>query len=327
MQAVDLETRETHIFKAKAVINATGVFVDAILQMDKPGSPKRITASQGIHLVFDRSFFPNDCALMIPATSDGRVLFAVPWHNYVIVGTTDTPIETETLEPIPLKSEINFILETLNQYSKKTATEQDVLSIYAGLRPLVLPENKNLGTKEISRDHKILVSNSNLITITGGKWTTYRKMAKDTIDLAIKLNNLNGGSCVTESLKLHGYTQQSTTVYGSDEAKITALKESKPELNELLHPDFIFTVADVVWAVRFEMARTVDDILARRLRILFLNAKIAVQLAPTIASLMAVELQRDADWETLQVENFNEIAQNYMIEAYQSRELNLNKTY
>ena len=184
--AIDQETQKEYTFKGKAIINATGVFADDILQMDKPGAKRRIQPSQGVHLVFDKSFLPGNDAIMIPKTDDGRVLFAVPWHDKVIVGTTDVMVDQHVAEPNATKDEVDFILETFNRFIEKKATRKDIKSIYAGLRPLAAPDDEAGKTKEISRGHKILISETGLISITGGKWTTYRKMAEDTLNKAIE---------------------------------------------------------------------------------------------------------------------------------------------
>lgn len=253
---------------------------------------------------------------MIPSTPDGRVLFAVPWHDHVLVGTTDTPLNKINLEPIALKSEISFVLETLGNYLDKKPTEKDVLSVFAGLRPLVMP-SKEKGTKKISRDHKLFTSSSQLITITGGKWTTYRKMAEDTIDEAISIGKLKKNPCKTQDLKIHGFKNPGENsdyldIYGSDSTSIQDLASKVPELNEKLHPAFPHIKAEVVWVVRNEMAMTVEDVLARRLRILFLNGKVAMEMAPAVAKLMAAELNYDKAWQEEQIMKFKEVAQNYI---------------
>lgn len=318
VKVTDMETGKTYTVHAKVVINATGVFVDDILKMDNPAANSLLKVSQGIHLVLPQSFLKSNHALMIPATSDGRVLFAVPWHGHLLVGTTDTPLDRHQLEPKPLKEEISFILDTLKEYLKEVPTEKDVLSVFVGLRPLVLPENKEVGTKEISRDHKLKVTSSQLITITGGKWTTYRKMAEDTVDQAVALGGLSAGICKTQTLKIHGYSNdpvedETFGFYGADLMEVSRLKRETPELDQRLHPDFPFTTAEVVWAVRHEMARTVDDVLARRLRILFLNAKAAMEMAPHVAEIMAAEMNRDENWVAQQISDFYSIARNYLV--------------
>ncbi|THV60981.1 glycerol-3-phosphate dehydrogenase/oxidase [Flagellimonas alvinocaridis] len=318
VQVTDMETGKAYSVQAKVVINATGVFVDDVLKMDNPDANTLLKVSQGIHLVLPKSFLDSEHALMIPATTDGRVLFAVPWHNHLLVGTTDTPLDHHQLEPKPLKQEINFILDTLKDYLKIVPKEKDVLSVFVGLRPLVLPENKEVGTKEISRDHKLKVTASKLITITGGKWTTYRKMAEDTVDQAIEVGSLSAGPCQTQTLKIHGYTTGNIAdgaleFYGADAIGIAQLKRHHPDWNHPLHPKFPFTVAEVIWAVRHEMARTVDDILARRLRILFLNARAAIELAPKVAEIMAGEMGKDQEWINTQIKDFQNIAKNYLV--------------
>jgi glycerol-3-phosphate dehydrogenase len=320
VKAKDLETGNDYVLKSRAVINATGVFVDNILQMNAPSGKPMVRPSQGVHIVLDHSFLQGKNALMIPATSDGRVLFAVPWHNHVLVGTTDTPLDKHSLEPVPLEDEIDFVLETLGQYLIKKPTEKDVLSVFAGLRPLAAQNNDNGQTKEISRSHKLFTTPSGLITITGGKWTTYRKMAEDTVDEAIKVAHLKKRPCVTSSLKIHGYKMDTNSsdhlnVYGSDAQFIRTLSKEHQDLRQTLHPAFPHTHAEVIWAVRNEMARSVEDILARRLRILFLNAQAAIEMAPKVAALVAGELGFDREWQRKQVDDFTSLAGNYLLES------------
>jgi glycerol-3-phosphate dehydrogenase len=317
--AADLETGEKYHLKAKVVINATGVFVDDLLQMDKPGKKPLVRPSQGVHLVFDRSFMPSHDALMIPKTDDGRVLFAVPWHDKLVVGTTDTPIDSHSLEPIALEQEIDFILNTAAKYLTKTPTRKDVLSVFAGLRPLAAPQDDSSKTKEISRSHKLIVSESGLITITGGKWTTYRRMGEDTVDKAVQIGGLIPQSCKTKELPIHGSMQgvnwdNHLYVYGSDQDKVLDLINENPEWGNKLHPHYDFLQAEVIWAVRNEMACTIEDMLARRLRLLFLDAKAAKEAASVTAKLMAGELGKDAKWREEQILSFNTLARNYLLQ-------------
>jgi glycerol-3-phosphate dehydrogenase len=318
VNATDEETGETYEFQAKTVINATGVFADEVLQMDEPGARPTIRPSQGVHLVLDGAFLNSTSALMIPKTADGRVLFALPWHGKVLVGTTDTPLNAHSLEPTALDTEISFILETAAGYLLKPPTRADVLSVYAGLRPLAAPQKDTDSTKEISRSHKIIVADSGLITITGGKWTTFRKMAEDTVDMAIATGGLAAVPCGTETLHIHGYTTAKAApvpidVYGSDAAAIETLIGAQPELSQPLHPRLPYIKAQVIWAVQQEMARTVDDVLSRRLRALLLDARAAIEMAPAIAAIMAVELGRDQAWAQEQVETFTAIAAHYLL--------------
>ena len=314
----DVETGKLYHVHTKVVINATGIFTDAILKMDNPTTQAMIRPSQGVHLVVDKSFLPDNDAILIPKTKDGRVLFLVPWHNRVIVGTTDTLLDSHSLEPKAQENEIHFIIETANTYLSKPISRQDVLSVFAGLRPLVASKNNSEKTKEISRSHKISVSNSGLITISGGKWTTYRRMAQDTINKAIVLGKLPSKPCKTKDLQIHGsygFVDSSThlKIYGSDQKAIIDLIEKSPELAEKLHSELEFTKAEVVWAARNEMARTVEDVLARRVRILFLNAKVASEIAPLIAKILSNELQKDKSWEQEQILKFKELASFYML--------------
>ncbi|MDN5288756.1 MAG: dependent oxidoreductase [Mucilaginibacter sp.] len=322
----DIETGQTYEIKGKTVINATGVFVDDLLQMDKPGKKPMVRPSQGVHLVLDRSFMPGEDAIMIPKTEDGRVLFAVPWHDKLVVGTTDTPLNEHSLEPRALEEEIDFIIRTAEKYLTKAPTRKDVLSVFAGLRPLAAPEGDSSKTKEISRSHKLLVSESGLITITGGKWTTYRRMGEDTINKAIEVGKLTPQPSVTKDLPIHGSKlnvdrNDHLYVYGSDETALLALVKENAEWGNKMHPDMPYIQAEVVWGVRHEMARSVEDILARRVRSLFLNARAAIDMAPLVASLVAKELNKDAAWEKEQVTTFTTLANGYLLEPYQAKKI------
>lgn len=317
VKAKDLETGESFELNAKAVVNATGVFVDEVLRMNSTEEDPLVRPSQGVHIVLDKSFLQGDSALMIPSTEDGRVLFAVPWQNHLLVGTTDTPLDSSSLEPVALEEEVDFILRTLQGYLIKKPQRSDVLSVFAGLRPLAAQGKKNGATKEISRSHKLITARSGLITITGGKWTTYRKMAEDTVNEAIRVANLKHLPCITATLKIHGFQSNGVDaghrhIYGSDASLVSELEKQRPELANRLHPTFPYTGAEVVWAARHEMARTVEDVLARRLRILFLNAKVAAAMAPIVARIMAEEMQKDLAWENEQVSSFLQLTQQYL---------------
>lgn len=321
---VDCLTGEEYTAKGTAVINATGVFMNDILSMDHGEDKKFVVPSQGIHLVLDKSFLPSDDALMIPKTSDGRVLFAVPWHDRIVVGTTDTLVEHAAYEPRPLEQEIQFILDTAGQYLTKKPTRDDVLSIFAGLRPLAAPEKAGQSTKEVSRSHKVIVSDSGLVTITGGKWTTYRQMAQDTVDAALTAHpQLAPKACVTVDLPIHGKIpaadvnlQNHLYVYGADIPAILALQQERPEFAEKLHPNHPYSIAEVVWAARQEMAQTVEDVLARRVRLLFLDARAAMDSAAKVAHILAQELGHDKAWEEAQVKSFLELAKGYLLVDY-----------
>ncbi|MFH6960509.1 FAD-dependent oxidoreductase [Flavobacterium aquidurense] len=324
VEVQDHETGEKYTLKGAAIINATGVFTNAIMKLNDTVYKKYIVPSQGIHLVFDKSFLPGDHALMIPKTSDGRVLFAVPWHNRIVVGTTDTLIKKQSLEPIALESEIAFVLETAQRFLAKKPTRADVLSVFAGLRPLAAPEEEGKSTKEVSRSHKIIVSETGLITITGGKWTTYRKIAEDIINKAIKTGKLPEKSCVTQHLLIHGNKLTTSLdrenhlyIYGSDIPKIIELQQNYPELKEKVHPDHEFTMAEIIWAIRYEMARTIDDILARRVRLLFLDARAAIQSSEKVARLLAKELGHNEAWVNKEILNFKKIAKGFLLSEFQ----------
>lgn len=303
--------------EARAVINATGVFTDDILQLDNPGARKSVVASQGVHLVLDAAFLPGHHALMIPKTSDGRVLFIVPWHDKVVAGTTDTLVNYITLEPHALEQEIGFILNTAGQYLQRRPERKDVLSVWAGLRPLAAPEEDGQKTKEVSRNHKIIVASSGLVSIIGGKWTTYRRMAEDVIGQLEKALGWTATSSRTHNMPLHGAGQVDWNdpwyYYGSDAAAIRNLISAQPILQEMLSASLHISRAQVVWAVHHEMACHVEDFLARRTRALFLDAREALRIAPVVAAIMARELQQDNGWEQRQLESFTALAKSYML--------------
>ncbi|MDB5288917.1 MAG: glpD 2 [Phycisphaerales bacterium] len=313
----DLESGSRHTLAARCVINATGAFSDAVRKIDDPAATPMIAPSQGVHLVLDRSFLPGDSAIMVPHTSDGRVMFAIPWRGHALIGTTDTPIKEVSLEPIPMEQEINFLLETASQYLAKPPTRGDVLSVFAGIRPLVKTSD-TANTAALARDHTIHVAKSGLLTIAGGKWTTYRKMAEDCVDHAATLAKLDERPCVTRGLSIHGYHRHTEkfgdlSCYGSDAVAIRELMEADPALGRRLHDALPVYAAQVVWAARHEMARTVDDVLARRTRALLLNAAAAIEMASEVAKLMAAELGRDEPWQRDQIAQFTAIAHNYLI--------------
>ncbi|MFN0047655.1 MAG: glycerol-3-phosphate dehydrogenase/oxidase [Cytophagales bacterium] len=316
--AVDNETGLPYQIRSKVVINATGVFADDLLQKDQPGKKPMIRSSQGVHLVLDKSFLPSDAAMMIPKTDDGRVLFAVSWHDKLVVGTTDTPLNDHKIEARALEIEIEFILTTIGKYLTKAPKRKDVLSVFAGLRPLAAPQDGSAKTKEISRTHKLIVSESGLVTITGGKWTTYRKMAEDTVNMAIEIGNLAKLDCKTKQLSIHGSDENVDKsdhfyVYGSDKKALLALLNEDKNFGNKIHAELPYIEAEVIWAVRHEMARTVEDVLARRVRILFLDARKAIASAPLVAKLMAKELNKDQIWEENQVALFTDLAQGYLL--------------
>jgi len=313
LTARDDESGEELKIRARVVVNATGVFTDSVRRLADPAAEALMVTSQGVHLVFSREFLRGETALMVPRTGDGRVLFVIPWHGHTVAGTTDTPVDAPSLEPRPLKEEIEFILETAARYFTRPPRKEDILSTFVGLRPLVKGKGK---TSALSRDHLIHVDPCGLLTITGGKWTTYRHMAEDCVDHAIALGKLSKLPCTTKTLKIHGYLEDASAhdplaVYGSDAKAIRALAQSYAELSAKLHPDLPYLAAEIVWAARYEMARTVEDALARHTRALFLNANAALQMAETIAWLLAAELGHDQTWVNAQVQEFRRLAESY----------------
>ena len=273
----DAETGEEHAAEARIVINAAGPFADEVRRLADPKAAPILAPSQGIHIVLDRSFLPSESALLVPRTPDGRVMFAIPWHGHTLIGTTDTPVREAPLEPVAQESEIEFLLELAGRYLAKKPGRADIRSVFAGIRPLV--GGGGASSAALSRDHTIRLETSGILTIAGGKWTTYRRMAEDCVDRAAAVAGLPRRPCRTRELAIHRWT------------------DDRPPL---------------VRAVRDEMARTVEDVLARRTRTLFLDARAAIAQAPDAARILAGELGRDAAWERKQVAAFEEVAGGYV---------------
>ena len=318
VKALDMINGEQVEINARVVVNATGIFTDSVMQMDNPGHKEMIQCAQGIHLVLDKEFLPGEASIMVPHTDDGRVLFAVPWHGKAIVGTTDTPIDKPSLEPIALEEEIDFILRHAKQYLTKDPVRKDVKSVFAGLRPLVKPQHQT-NTAEISRSHHLEVSESGLVTIAGGKWTTYRKMAEDTIDQAVMIAGLEFVECKTKTLRIHGWLKNVDKndhkhVYGSDVVGLKKLLKENPELNEQLHPNLPYLKGEVVWVIRNELAITIEDILSRRTRALLLDAKASLEMAPGVGKIIASEFGYDDAWVAQEVKEYEALAKNYILE-------------
>jgi glycerol-3-phosphate dehydrogenase len=319
IQAHDCEGGEWFDISAKVVVNAGGVFTEDILAMDGAAPGSLLSLSQGTHFVLPQSFLPGNTAMMIPKTSDGRVLFAIPWHGAIVIGTTDEPVDDASAEPRSLPSERKFLFEHIAQYFGRTPRTDEILSVWSGLRPLV---RKGHGTtSKLSRDHTVMVSQSGLVTVTGGKWTTYRRMGQDAIDQAVNVAGLPQVASRTLDLKLHGWADDSAAVaepervYGTDLPLIHALSAHDSRLNSLMHPRLPYRLREVVWAARYEMARTVEDVLARRTRALFLDARAAIEAAPIVADLLAKELGRTEAWRNKSLADFYAVAQGYVYEG------------
>ena len=316
VNAIDQLSGKSHEFTARVVINATGVFADGLLQLAEGHSEKTIAPSQGIHLVVDHHFFRGNTAMMIPKTDDGRVLFVIPWQGKLLLGTTDTPVENITTEPTALKEEIDFIIHHFNRYTNSKITTAEVKSVFVGLRPLA-NQGKEKKTAVMPRDHVVKVLPSGLIHVTGGKWTTYRSMAEYAIDTAIQSVGLEKVSCKTKNLKIHGWIKNKSTtsmsIYGTDEEDIQLMINADPAFLEKIHPDYNYIKAELLWFVANEMAITVEDILARRTRLLFLDAKAAMEAAPMVAKTLAFFNGKDAEWEKQELDKFNDLAKNYLI--------------
>ncbi len=310
----DEEDGRVREIRAKAVVNATGIFVDDLRVLDDPHSVPLLSHSRGTHVVFAREKFDGDSALLVPKTADGRVLFAIPWHGHVVVGTTDIPVQGAEIDPAPTSEEVDFIIEQFNAYRNTPVKRSDALAAWAGLRPLV--SGGTAETKKLSREHVVLASASGVVTVTGGKWTTYRKMAQDAIDEAARIAGLSAAPSRTEKVPLHGSPDKSGraadngfAAYGTDSAGLLALQREDRSLSEPLHPRLPYTRGEVVFAAREEMARTVDDVLSRRTRSLFIDVEAARAAAPLVATLLAAEMGRDPAWCDAQVAAFERIAE------------------
>jgi glycerol-3-phosphate dehydrogenase len=315
VEAIDGETGERFAIRARAVVNATGVESDTVRRLDDPSAALSMSPSRGSHVVLDRSFLPGETAVMIPKTDDGRVLFAIPWKGSVLLGTTDTPVETASREPRPSSEEVGYLLDHASRYFSRKPGLADVKCQFAGLRPL-LGTGGTGRTASLSREHAVFVAESGLITISGGKWTTYRRMGMDAVNKAVEVAGLAASISKTESLQIHGWTDRvlegPLAIYGSDAIELRKLIDQNPEWGEPIHPNLTDLKVEVVWASRFELARSVEDVLARRTRSLFLDAKASIEAAPTVAGLLANELGRDPAWQEAQVRSFEELAAGYL---------------
>lgn len=313
-RVTDQVSGEEFNVNAGLVVNATGVFADNIIRMDNPAAGLTVKPSQGIHLVINSKFLNSASALMIPKTSDGRVLFAIPWYNKVVVGTTDTPVDKIRLEPAALEKEISFILRTMKRYFLTPPRREDIRSIYAGLRPLAANPSDPSSTRDISRRHKITVSAGGLITVTGGKWTTYRRMAEETLDKAIKTGILPGKKCITRDLRLSGKVPVGNLrIYGDHAAEIQSFISQHPESGIPVHPGLPVCPAEISWICRNEMPVHLEDVLARRTRALFLDARMSLEIAPLVAGIMQKEMSYPTDWVKEELEAYRNLVQNYFL--------------
>ncbi|MBW6501297.1 MAG: glycerol-3-phosphate dehydrogenase/oxidase [Bacteroidales bacterium] len=316
VKALDMYSGKQYELYSKLVINATGVFADEIHRMDDPGSHRTIRPSQGVHIVLDSSFLQSESAIMIPKTDDGRVLFAIPWYGKVVAGTTDTPLDSISLEPKALDEEVKFILDTAGRYLTRPPGREDVLCIFAGLRPLAADPGNPMSTKEVSRRHKITLSRSGLLSVIGGKWTSYRRMAEETIDRAIKAGFLEKRRCITRNLKvISGHEKDSNDrlrIYGDKAEEIRKMINDNPELGQLIEPRLPYTKGEIVWICRNEMPVTLEDMLARRTRALFLDARASLAAAAAVADIMADVSGYDITWKEEQINEYNKLIINYL---------------
>ncbi len=333
----DSESQAEFEVPGRVVVNATGVFGESIMELDDsdtngPESPRdrpQIVASQGTHIVLPRKFLPGNSAMLIPHTDDARVLFAIPWQGRTLFGTTDHRVQEITLEPRPLVNEIDYLLEHAGRFLTRRPERSDILSVFSGLRPLVGKARTEArgaarATSKLSREHEIYTSPTGLISIIGGKWTTYRKMGEDVVDWAVQVGQLRRAPSRTANLMLRGATKNAPHVhweattddplsaYGTERNQLLELAEREASLSSLISPQLPFIAAQVAWAVEQEMARTVEDVLARRMRALLLDARASRQAAEPVASLMQGLLNQSDAWRHQQVAEFGELVNNYL---------------
>ena len=315
----DTETQTEYTIRAKTVINATGIFTDQIRTLDQPSRPPLLSVSRGTHIVVPANILPGATAIMVPKTDDNRVIFAIPWQGAVLIGTTDIPDTTSATEPTSTPAEIDYLLATIRPYLATHPTHADILSIFSGQRPLVT--GKEHTTSKLSREHHIDIAPSTLITIAGGKWTTYRRMAQDTLDFAIKQNLIPPSPCITTTTPLHAAQTPPANQdphlaeYGTEAKTIEALIHADPTLAAPMDPALPYTRAMLLHAIRHEQARTLEDLLSRRTRSLLLNAQASLRAAPAAALLLAKELNRDASWGQSQLNSFEAMAKEHYLPA------------
>ena len=312
----DLVGGSEWIARGAVVINATGPFADSLMRMDEPHLAPAVVLSRGVHIVVSSAFLPGHAALLVPSTDDGRVLFAIPWHGHVLIGTTDVPVAEPSQDPVPSAAEVDYLIDHAGRYLTRTITRADILSVWAGLRGLTAAGSEQ-DTAALSRGHTVGASRRGLVTVTGGKWTTCRKVAQDAVDVAADVGGLSRAHSVTARLPLHGYSTRRNVlypwkIYGTDAEAIRGMEAEDERLSGLMHPSLPYRLSQAAWAARCEMAVRLEDVLARRTRALFLNARAAAAAAPCVAEVMARELGHDNDWVEEQVRSFRELAKGYL---------------
>lgn len=306
----DLESGREHKIRARVVINATGVLTDYIRRMDEPGVKDLLVASQGTHLVLPQRLLGGSAGILVPRTRDGRVCFMLPWEGCTLVGTTDTPVPSVSVESTPSQEEIDFLMESAAEYLAVPPSRADVLSVFSGLRPLVKGSTDK--TSALSRDHTLEVSGAGLVTVAGGKWTTYRHMAETAVDRAAAVGGLPKRPCVTEQLSLEG-AETAGGRWAQFGVPDTVASDYERRFPGTLHPDLPYSMAIVGYVIEEEMPNTLDDVLSRRLRAVRLNAKAALEAAPTVADLMGGIQKRDQSWITDQLSRFARVARGAML--------------
>ncbi len=323
--ARDLDADDEIRIKARVIINATGVFSDHLRSLGHPSHQKRVLASRGTHIVLPLRDMSSARGLLIPKTRDGRVLFLLPWHGVLLAGTTDIAVSQPGLEPTASRGEVEYILEHLAEYLEPAPSVSDCLSVFAGLRPLI-QARPGESTASLSREHAVVVDPSGLVSLIGGKWTTFRLMGEDTVDKAARVgglaptgrqNQLWIADCPRSSEQKTCEGFDPLRVYGSERTRLEELCRGTPALARPLHPRLPYRMVQITWAVREEYARTVEDVLSRRTRALILDASASVEAAPAVARVMAQELGKDVCWKDDQVRSYSRLARKYTVDHLQ----------
>ena len=318
VQVRDLVGGDEWVARGAVVVNAAGPFADRLRGMDEAHLAASVVLSRGVHIVVSSAFLPGRAALLVPSTDDGRVLFAIPWHGHVLIGTTDVPVPEPSYEPAPTAAEVDYLIDHAGRYLTRTIARADILSVWAGLRGLVASGSGG-DTAALSRGHSVSVSRRGLVTVTGGKWTTCRRVAQDAVSMAADVGGLSRTHSVTATLPLHGYSTRRAvrypwSVYGADADAIRKMEAADDGLAALMHPGLPYRLSQAAWAARCEMAVRLDDVLARRTRALFLNARAASAAARAVGEVMAQQLGHGADWVEEQVASFRDLAKGYLCE-------------
>lgn len=325
-------TGETFDIKSKLFVNCTGPFADHVRILANPEEEARIKPSKGVHIVIPKKYFAGEKALLIPKTKDGRLVFVIPFQSEIMIGTTDTKYDNLNEEPLLNNSEVDYLLETAERYLKAIPSKNEIKSGFGGIRPLISAKKKNPNdTKTLLRDHEVEVDDkSGLISLLGGKWTTYRLMAQDTCDMICNILN-NTNTCKTKDFKLLGSQsvfqikrpenfplecfEHLKNSYGDQTQKILEMIENQPELISKIHPDYAFIKAEVVYACKYEMAQKPRDFFARRTRWEILDWTACEESIDKVANLMQTSLGWSEESKKTQIHEYKSLLQKFETNA------------